>query len=104
MLVFLDRCSPGFDHSSGLAYAAYHLVNPYFSLIEFATNSASNTKASIVGYYFDSYLTIQPEGTSEQVLAGGTTEGAKTLETIDRSGEEGLVPKAGFEPAHPCGR
>jgi len=41
------------------------LVNPYFSLIEFATNSAFNTKASIVGFSFDSYLTIQPERTSE---------------------------------------
>jgi hypothetical protein len=60
------------------------LVNPYFSLIEFATNSASNTNASIVGFYFDSYLTIQPERTSEQVLAGGTAEGANTLETLGR--------------------
>jgi len=77
----LDRCSPG------LAYAAYHLVNPYFSLIEFATNSASTTKASIVGFSFDSDLTFHPERTSEQVLAGGTTEGAKTLETLDRSVE-----------------
>jgi hypothetical protein len=63
------------------------LANPYFSLIEFATNSASNTKASIVGFSFDSYLTIQPERTPEQVLAGSTAEEAKTLETLDRSVE-----------------
>jgi integrase len=35
----------------------------------------------------DNYMTIEPERTSEQVLAGSTAEGAKTLEPLDRSVE-----------------
>jgi hypothetical protein len=52
----------------------------------------------------DSYLTIQPEPTPDQVLAGVKNEGPEPQETLDRSGEECLVPKPGFEPGHPCGR
>ena len=52
----------------------------------------------------DSYLTIQPKQTPEQVLASVRTEGEKTQNRLDRSGEREVVPKAGFEPAHPCGR
>jgi integrase len=52
----------------------------------------------------DSYLTIQPEATPEEVVASVRNDGAKTQETLARRGESIVVPKAGFEPAHPCGR
>ena len=52
----------------------------------------------------DSYLTIQPEQRPEEVLADVKNEGPETRKPLDRSGERELVPKAGFEPAHPCGR
>ena len=52
----------------------------------------------------DSYLTIQPKQTPEGVLVGVNNDDVETQERLDRSGESELVPKAGFEPAHPCGR
>ena len=52
----------------------------------------------------DSYLTIQPKQTPEGVLVGVQNDDVETRERLDRSGESELVPKAGFEPAHPCGR
>ena len=52
----------------------------------------------------DSYLTIQPKQTPEGVLVGVRNEDMETHKRLDRSRESELVPKAGFEPAHPCGR
>jgi hypothetical protein len=52
----------------------------------------------------DSYLTIQTKQTPEEVVAVVKTGGHETQKRLDRSGESELVPKAGFEPAHPCGR
>ena len=52
----------------------------------------------------DNYLTIQPKKTPEDVLVSVRNDGEKTQERLDRKGERDLVPKAGFEPAHPCGR
>lgn len=52
----------------------------------------------------DSYLTIQPEQTPQEVLAGVKNEGHETPKRFDRNRENEVVPKAGFEPAHPCGR
>ena len=52
----------------------------------------------------DNYLTIQPKQTPEGVLVGAQNADVKTHKCLDRSGERELVPKAGFEPAHPCGR
>ena len=52
----------------------------------------------------DSYLTIQPNQAPEGVLVSVGNDGDETAKLLDRSGEEELVPKAGFEPAHPCGR
>src|SRR5262245_31957089 len=50
------------------------------------------------------YVTIEPEQRSAYVLGGVKIERAETGQRLDRSVESGLVPKAGFEPAHPCGR
>ncbi|MBM4133824.1 MAG: site-specific integrase [Nitrospira sp.] len=52
----------------------------------------------------DNYLTIEPKQTPEGVLAGARNEESEMQESLDRSGESELVPKAGFEPAHPLGR
>ncbi len=52
----------------------------------------------------DTYLTIEPKRSPEGGSEGLTTEGVETLKTIDRRGENVLVPKGGFEPPHPCGR
>ena len=52
----------------------------------------------------DSYLTIQPKQTPAGVLVGVRNDDVETRERLDRSGESVVVPKAGFEPAHPCGR
>ena len=52
----------------------------------------------------DSYLTIQPKQTPEGVLVSAQNENDETAKRLDRSVERELVPKAGFEPAHPCGR
>jgi len=52
----------------------------------------------------DSYLTIQPKQTPEGVGVGVRNDGMETHERLARSGEREVVPKAGFEPAHPCGR
>ena len=52
----------------------------------------------------DSYLTIKPKQTPEEALSGAQNEDEKMQKHLDRSGEYELVPKAGFEPAHPCGR
>ena len=52
----------------------------------------------------DSYLTIAPKPTPEEVMSREGNDGVKTLNSLERSGEGLLVPKAGFEPAHPCGR
>jgi len=52
----------------------------------------------------DNYLTIQPKQTPEGVLVGVQSDGVETHKRLDGSGESELVPKAGFEPAHPCGR
>ena len=52
----------------------------------------------------DSYLTIEPKQKPEGVGVGVRNDGAEMQERLDRSGESELVPKAGFEPAHPCGR
>lgn len=49
----------------------------------------------------DKNLTIE---TNETLELGVTNEGEKPVETVDSKGEEGLVPKPGFEPGHPCGR
>ncbi len=49
----------------------------------------------------DSYLTITPKQTPEEVLAGVRNEGPETLKSLDRSCERGVVPKPGFEPGHP---
>ena len=47
----------------------------------------------------DSYLTIQTKQKPEEVLAGVRNEGDATQKPLDRSVEEGMVPKAGLEPA-----
>jgi hypothetical protein len=52
----------------------------------------------------DSHLTIQPKQTPEEVVAVVKAGGHETQNRLARSGESELVPKAGFEPAHPCGR
>jgi len=52
----------------------------------------------------DSYLTIEPKQTPEGVLDGVQSDGIETHKHLARSGKNELVPKAGFEPAHPCGR
>jgi len=52
----------------------------------------------------DKNMTIDPEQTPDEGLAGVPIEGANRLKPLGRSGESELVPKAGFEPAHPCGR
>ena len=52
----------------------------------------------------DSYLTIQPKQASEEVLVSVGNEGVETQKRLDSGGVQCLVPKAGFEPAHPCGR
>jgi len=52
----------------------------------------------------DNYMTIQPKQAPEGVLVGARNESDETAKCLDRSGEHELVPKAGFEPAHPCGR
>ena len=52
----------------------------------------------------DSYLTIQPKQAPEGVLIGVGNDGVETNKRLDRRGKSELVPKAGFEPAHPCGR
>ena len=52
----------------------------------------------------DNYMTIQPKQAPEGMLVGVKNERDKTAKRLDRSGEKELVPKAGFEPAHPCGR
>ena len=49
----------------------------------------------------DSYLTIEPKQTHEGALTSVRTEGEETLKVIDWKGENGLVPKPGFEPGHP---
>ena len=51
-----------------------------------------------------SHLTIQPKQTPEEALAGVQNDGVETHKRLDRSGKREVVPKAGFEPAHPCGR
>jgi integrase len=52
----------------------------------------------------DSYLTIQPKETPKGVLVGVQNDGVETHKRLDGRGEREVVPKAGFEPAHPCGR
>jgi redox-regulated HSP33 family molecular chaperone len=52
----------------------------------------------------DDYLTIQSKQTPERVLASVQKDGLETRERLDRNGKRMVVPKAGFEPAHPCGR
>lgn len=52
----------------------------------------------------DKNMTIYPEAMPERVRIGIESDEVKTLKPLDRSGEKTLVPKAGFEPAHPCGR
>jgi len=52
----------------------------------------------------DNYLTVQPKETPEGVFVGVQNESEKTAKRLDRKGDPDLVPKAGFEPAHPCGR
>ena len=52
----------------------------------------------------DNCMTIQSKHTPEGVLVSVGNEGEGTPKRLDRSGERELVPKAGFEPAHPCGR
>ena len=49
----------------------------------------------------DSYLTIQPEQATAEVLAGVKNEGQEIQKPLDRSGKSELVPKPGFEPGHP---
>ncbi|MEK7305537.1 MAG: site-specific integrase, partial [Nitrospirota bacterium] len=51
------------------------------------------------GSSLDNYLTIEPKQTPEGVLVGMQNEGVETMERLDRSGEEKVVPKAGVEPA-----
>ena len=52
----------------------------------------------------DIYMTIEAKQTPGEVKACVSNEGEKTLKSHTGSGEHELVPKAGFEPAHPCGR
>lgn len=52
----------------------------------------------------DKNMTIHPEQTPNEVLTGVPFKGTNTLKPLARSGDRDLVPKAGFEPAHPCGR
>jgi hypothetical protein len=52
----------------------------------------------------DNYMTIEPKQAPEEGLVGVRTDAVETHERLDSSGETELVPKAGFEPAHPCGR
>jgi hypothetical protein len=52
----------------------------------------------------DSYLTIESKQPPEGVVAGVQHDEAEAREPLARSGERAMVPKAGFEPAHPCGR
>jgi len=49
-------------------------------------------------------MTIEVKQTPEEVFSGVQYEGVKTLKLLAGNGECELVPKAGFEPAHPCGR
>lgn len=57
-----------------------------------------------LGSSLDSYLTIEPKQTPEVVSVCAQKDGEETQEHLSRNGEYELVPKAGFEPAHPCGR
>jgi hypothetical protein len=52
----------------------------------------------------DSYLTIWPKQMPEGVGVGVQSDGVEMHKRLARSGEHEVVPKAGFEPAHPCGR
>jgi hypothetical protein len=54
--------------------------------------------------HLDSYLTIEPKKATEEGRAGVKNDGWKTPKPLSRSWESHVVPKAGFEPAHPCGR
>lgn len=47
---------------------------------------------------------MQPQTTPKGVLVGVENDDAQTAKRLDRSGEEKVVPKPGFEPGHPCGR
>jgi hypothetical protein len=49
-------------------------------------------------------MTIKRKQTPEGVLVGVQKDGVETQEHLARSGDRELVPKAGFEPAHPYGR
>ena len=49
-------------------------------------------------------MTISPKPAPEPRAADVTNEGPETLKPLNKSGDRGVVPKAGFEPAHPCGR
>ena len=49
-------------------------------------------------------MTIELKQAPEEVFIDAQKEGVETLKHIARSGEREVVPKAGFEPAHPCGR
>jgi len=49
----------------------------------------------------DNHLTIEPETKPEEVLAGVKNEGPEKAKRLDRSGENAMVPKPGFEPGHP---
>src|SRR5262249_47958639 len=52
----------------------------------------------------DNYMTIDQKQGSEAEEFRVRNDEAETQERLDRSGEREVVPKAGFEPAHPCGR
>ena len=49
-------------------------------------------------------MTIGPEVTPAREGGRVRNEALETLKPIDGTEESGVVPKAGFEPAHPCGR
>jgi len=66
--------------------------------------SAVRVLDPVSGSSHDNYMTIEPNQTPGAVVASAMNEGTETPERLASSGESELVPKAGFEPAHPCGR
>ena len=91
-------------HFHGLSHTSPTMTLRYAHLSPKHLTSAVRVLDPHSDSSLDNYLTIQPKETPEGVLVGVRNAGVETQERLDRRGERELVPKAGFEPAHPCGR
>ena len=81
-----------------LRYARYAPLSPKH------LTSAVRVLDPVSSSSHDNYMTIELKQTPEAVLFGVQKDGEETRERLAGSVERELVPKAGFEPAHPCGR